>query len=113
MRTLLERRAAAPERRSSGDVARIRTWEDLVYHYGWLLRIQVYRALLRAGLRAEREPVEDWVQEAFYRLFAGGPPRLRRLRSLEGAQLGAYLGRVASGVVLDERRSRAAVKRGK
>jgi DNA-directed RNA polymerase specialized sigma24 family protein len=108
MRTMLERRAAAPE-----EAASFRSWEDLVDRYGWLLRIQVYRALLRAGFRADREPVEDWVQEAFYRLFAGGAPRLRRLRSLAGAQLTAYLGRVASGVVFDERRSRAAVKRGK
>jgi RNA polymerase sigma factor (sigma-70 family) len=87
-------------------------WEGLVRRYDPLLRMQVLRCLRRAGLRPEAEPVEDWVQEAYSRLLAGGAPRLRRLWNWSEAQVATYLGRVAHGVVLDEKRALAAVKRG-
>ncbi len=101
MRTMLEGRAAP------------RDWDDLIHRYGWLLRLHVCRASLRAGFQAGREPLEDWVQEAFYRLLAGGAPRLRQMRGWSYPRIAAYLARVANGVVFDEWRSRAAVKRGK
>ena len=77
------------------------------------MRLHVYRASLRAGFQAGSEPLEDWVQEAFYRLLAGGAPRLRQMRGWRFPQIATYLARVANGVVFDEWRSRAAVKRGK
>ncbi len=101
MRTMLEGRAAP------------RDWDDFIHRYGWLLRVHVHRAGQRAGFEAGREPLEDWVQDAYYRLLAGGVPRLRRMRGWRFPQIAAYLARVANGVVLDEKRSRAAVKRGK
>jgi len=101
MRTMLEGRAAP------------RDWDDFIHRYGWLVRVHVYRTSHRAGFEAGREPLEDWVQEAYYRLLAGGPPRLRQMRGWSFPRIAAYLARVGSGVVLDERRSRAAVKRGK
>jgi RNA polymerase sigma factor (sigma-70 family) len=87
-------------------------WEDLVRRYDPLLRMQLLRCLRRAGLRPEAEPVDDWVQEAYSRLLAGGAPRLRRLWGWSEAQVATYLARVAHGVVLDEKRALAAVKRG-
>lgn len=101
MRTMLEGRAAP------------RDWDDLIHRYGWLLRVHVYRASSRAGFEAGREPFEDWVQEAFCRLLAGGAPRLRQMRGWSFPRIATYLARVANGVVCDEWRSRAAVKRGK
>ena len=87
-------------------------WEDLVRRYGPMLHGQVYRSLLRAGFAPDAEPVEDWVQETYCRLLDGGPPRLRQIRSLAGGQVVNYLTRVAHGVITDERRARAAFKRG-
>jgi RNA polymerase sigma factor (sigma-70 family) len=87
-------------------------WEDLVRRYGPMLHGQVHRSLLHAGFAPEAEPVEDWVQETYCRLLDGGPPRLRQLRSLGEGQVINYLTRVAHGVITDERRSRAARKRG-
>lgn len=87
-------------------------WEDLVHRYGPVLRGHVHRSLLRAGFAPEAEPVEDWVQETYCRLLGDGPPRLRQLRSLADGQVVNYLYRVARGVIWDERRSRAAQKRG-
>jgi DNA-directed RNA polymerase specialized sigma24 family protein len=90
-----------------------RDWDDFIHRYGWLLRMHVYRASQRAGFQAGCEPLEDWVQEAYYRLLAGGAPRLRQMRGWSFPRIAAYLARVANGVVFDECRSRGAIKRGK
>jgi len=101
------------ERRAVFHAGHQADWEGLVRRYDPLLRKQVLRSLRRAGLRPDAEPVEDWVQEAYSRLLAGGAPRLRRLWSWSEAQVVTYLGRVAHGVMLDEKRALAAGKRGR
>jgi hypothetical protein len=88
-------------------------WEDVVRRYGGLLHVQVHLAVRRAGLRADRQQVEDWMQEIYCRLLTGGGPRLWRLRNWNAAQVVRYLARVADGVVIDEKRSQAAIKRGR
>lgn len=108
---LFEKRRVAPKTRR--EAACPAGWEDLVRRYDPLLRQHVHRSLRRASLRPEPEQVEDWTQEAYYRLLAGGAPRLRRLQSWSEAQVVTYLARVAYGVVLDEKRSQAALKRGR
>ena len=60
----------------------------------------------------EPEAVEERAQEVYCRLLTGGPRRLRLLRRWSEGQVVSYLSRVAQGVVADEVRSRAAVKRG-
>lgn len=87
-------------------------WEDLVRRYDPMLRGHVHHSLVRAGFAPEAEPVEDWVQETYCRLLGDGPPRLRQLRSLAEGQVINYLSRVVRGVIWDERRARAARKRG-
>jgi DNA-directed RNA polymerase specialized sigma24 family protein len=88
-------------------------WEDLVRWYGPLVRGQVHRSLRGAGfVRPEPEQVDERVQEVYCRLLSGGARRLRLLRRWSEGQVVSYLSRVAQGVVLDELRSRAAVKRG-
>ncbi|HEY0514436.1 MAG TPA: hypothetical protein VGH73_21215 [Thermoanaerobaculia bacterium] len=90
-----------------------RSWEELVRRYEPMLRIQVYRSVRRASLRPDSEQVEDWIQDSYCRLLMGGAPRLRRLRSWTEGQVVNYLARVAHGVVLDEKRAMAAIKRGR
>jgi hypothetical protein len=87
-------------------------WEDLIRCYGPLVRGQVHRSLRTVGVRPEPEQVDERVQEVYYRLLTGGSRRLRLLRRWSEGQVVNYLSRVAQGVVFDELRSRAAVKRG-
>jgi hypothetical protein len=92
-----------------------KSWEDLIRCYGPLVRGQVHRSLRGAGfVRPEPEQVDERVQEVYCRLLSGGSRRLRllRLRRWSEGQVVNYLSRVAQGVVLDEIRSQAAVKRG-
>lgn len=88
-------------------------WEALVRGYGPLVRVQVTRSLRLAGvLRPRREQIDEREQEVYYRLLAGGSRRLRLLQRWSEGQRVSYLSRVAQGVVADEMRARAAVKRG-
>lgn len=88
-------------------------WEALVHRYDPLLRGQVHRSLRRAGLHPEPDQVEEWTQEVYCRLLTGGPPRLHQLRSWSEGQVVTYLARVTRGLMLDDWRSRSALKRGK
>ena len=87
-------------------------WEDLVRRYGALLWGQVRRSFVNAGLAPTCEQVEERVQEVYYRLLLGGAVRLRLLRRWSEGQVVTYLSRVAQRVVVDELRSKSAVKRG-
>lgn len=105
-----ERRCACP--RAQRERAFQAAWEELVSRYGALLEGRVRRSLRAAGLAATDELVEERVQEVYYRLLLGGAGRLRLLRRWSERRVVTYLARVAQRVVLDEVRSRAAVKRG-
>jgi len=88
-------------------------WEDLVGRYGALLWGQVRRSfVVNAGLAPTPEQVEERVQEVYYRLLLGGAVRLRLLRRWSEGQVVTYLSRAAQRVVVDELRSKSAVKRG-
>jgi len=87
-------------------------WEDLVRRYGILVRGRVRRSFHSAGVAPASEQVEEGVQEVYYRLLLGGAERLRLLRRWSEGQIVTYLSRVAERVVLDELRSKGAVKRG-
>ena len=87
-------------------------WEDLVGRYGSMVRGRVRRSFHDAGVAPASEQVEERVQEVYYRLLLGGAERLRLLRRWSEGQVVTYLSRVAQRVVLDELRSKSAVKRG-
>ncbi|HET9208971.1 MAG TPA: hypothetical protein VFR03_01160 [Thermoanaerobaculia bacterium] len=88
-------------------------WEALIHSYKPVVRRQVRRSLRLAGVtRPRREQVEDREQEVYFRLVSGGSRRLRLLQRWNEGQRVGYLSRIAQGVVADEMRSRAAVKRG-
>ena len=107
MHSVEKKSPAAPRPHKEAD------WEDLVRCYGPLVRGQVHRSLRGAGfVRPEPEQVDERVQEVYCRLLSGGARRLRLLRRWSEGQVVSYLSRVAQGVVLDELRSQAAVKRG-
>jgi DNA-directed RNA polymerase specialized sigma24 family protein len=88
-------------------------WGDLLRAYEPLVRGQVYQWLRKAGGgQPEQEQVDERAQEVYYRLLAGGPRRLRLLRRWSEGQVVTYLSRVVQGVMADEVRARAALKRG-
>jgi DNA-directed RNA polymerase specialized sigma24 family protein len=87
-------------------------WEDLVGRYGAGLKARVGSVLRRSGVRPRSEHVEEIVQEVYCRLLAGGGRRLRRCRATSEGQVGAFLGRVAERVALDQLRAARAQKRG-
>jgi DNA-directed RNA polymerase specialized sigma24 family protein len=87
-------------------------WEDVVRRYGAALEGQVRKSLHNAGFSLAPEQVEERVQEVYCRLVQGGTGRLRLLRRWSERQVVAYLARIAEGVVVDELRAKAAVKRG-
>jgi hypothetical protein len=88
-------------------------WEALVHDYSPIVRRQVRRSLRLAGVqRPQREQIDEREQEVYFRLVAGGSRRLRLLQRWNEGQRVSYLSRVAQGVVADEMRARATVKRG-
>lgn len=87
-------------------------WEDLIGRYGAGLKARVGSVLRRSGIRPRREQIEEIVQEVYCRLLAGGGRRLKRCRATSESQVGAYLGRVAERVALDQLRAARAQKRG-
>jgi len=88
-------------------------WEALVQSYSPMVRRQVRRSLRLAGVqRPPREQIDEREQEVYFRLVTGGPRRLRLLQRWNEGRRVSYLSRVAQGVVTDEMRTRAAVKRG-
>lgn len=87
-------------------------WEQLVSRYGPALRARVGGVLRRSGVRPYRDHVEEIVQEVYCRLLAGGGRRLRRCWATSETQVGAFLGRVAERVALDQLRAARAQKRG-
>jgi DNA-directed RNA polymerase specialized sigma24 family protein len=87
-------------------------WEDLVGRYGSGLRARVGSVLRRSGVLPRSEHVEEIVQEVYCRLLAGGGRRLRGCRATSESQVGAFLGRVAERVALDQLRAARAQKRG-
>jgi DNA-directed RNA polymerase specialized sigma24 family protein len=87
-------------------------WEDLVGRYGSGLRARVGSVLRRSGVLPHSEHVEEIVQEVYCRLLAGGGRRLQRCRATSESQVGAFLGRVAERVTLDQLRAARAQKRG-
>ena len=106
----LEERSFCPQTRR--EKAFQAAWEDLVDRYGATLRGQVRRTLGSVGLPPCDERVEERVQEVYYRLLLGGTRRLRLLRRWSDGRVVTYLCRMAERVVVDEVRSKAAVKRG-
>ncbi len=87
-------------------------WEELIGRFGAGLKARVGSVLRRCGVRPRDEHVEEIVQEVHCRLLAGGSRRLRRCRATSESQVGAYLGRVAERVALDQLRAARAQKRG-
>jgi DNA-directed RNA polymerase specialized sigma24 family protein len=87
-------------------------WEELIGRYGAGLKARVGNVLRRSGVRPRREQVEEIVQEVYCRLLAGGSRRLKRCRATNESQVGAFLGRVAERVALDQLRAARAQKRG-
>lgn len=88
-------------------------WEALVHSYKPLVRRQVTRSLRLAGVsRPRNDQIEEREQEVYFRLLTGGSRRLRSLQRWSEGQRVSYLSRIAQGVVADEMRARAAVKRG-
>ncbi len=87
-------------------------WEELIGRYGAGLKARVGSVLRRSGVRPRREQVEEIVQEVYCRLLAGGSRRLKRCRATTAGQVGAFLGRVAERVALDQLRAARAQKRG-
>jgi DNA-directed RNA polymerase specialized sigma24 family protein len=87
-------------------------WEELIGRFGAGLKARVGSVLRRCGVRPRDEHVEEIVQEVYCRLLAGGSRRLRRCRATSESQVGAYLGRVAERVALDQLRAARAQKRG-
>lgn len=88
-------------------------WEALIHSYKPVVRRQVTRSLRLAGVsRPRHEQIEEREQEVYCRLLAGGSRRLRLLQRWNEGKRVSYLSRVAQGVVADEMRARAAVKRG-
>jgi len=87
-------------------------WEDLVGRYGAGLKARVGNVLRRSGVPPRSEHVEEIVQEVYCRLLAGGCRRLRRCHATSEGQIGAFLGRVAERVALDQLRAARAQKRG-
>jgi len=87
-------------------------WEELIVRFGGGLKARVGSVLRRCGVQPRSEHVEEIVQEVYCRLLAGGSRRLRRCRATSESQVGAYLGRVAERVALDQLRAARAQKRG-
>jgi len=87
-------------------------WEELIGRYGPGLKARVGSVLRRSGVPARSEHVEEIVQEVYCRLLAGGGRRLQRCRATSEGQVGAFLGRVAERVTLDQLRAARAQKRG-
>jgi DNA-directed RNA polymerase specialized sigma24 family protein len=87
-------------------------WEELIGRFGAGLKARVGSVLRRSGVRPHSEHVEEIVQEVYCRLLAGGSRRLRRCRATSESQVGAFLGRVAERVALDQLRAARAQKRG-
>jgi DNA-directed RNA polymerase specialized sigma24 family protein len=109
MEPFTQRRISPKVRREEAFQA---AWEEWVRRYGAILESQVRRSLHNAGFSLEPEQVEERVQEVYYRLLQGGAGRLRLLRRWSARQVAAYLARTAQRVVVDELRTKAAVKRG-
>ncbi len=89
-----------------------RGWERLVERHGAGMRKRVRRVLMGVGVRPLADQVEEVVQEVYCRLLAGGGRRLRGCRAGDEEKMGAYLGRVAERVALDQVRTAGAAKRG-
>jgi DNA-directed RNA polymerase specialized sigma24 family protein len=87
-------------------------WEELIGRYGPGLKARVGSVLRRSGVPPRSEHVEEIVQEVYCRLLAGGGRRLQRCRATSEGQVGAFLGRVAERVTLDQLRAARAQKRG-
>jgi DNA-directed RNA polymerase specialized sigma24 family protein len=87
-------------------------WEELIGRYGSGLRTRVGNVLRRSGVLPRSEQVEEIVQEVYCRLLSGGGRRLRDCRATSETQVGAFLGRVAERVALDQLRAARAQKRG-
>jgi len=86
-------------------------WGRVVRRHDGLLRCRVRRALIRAGLAARPELIEEVLQEVYCRIFENGAARLRRCRDgVEGA-LNSYLGTLAERVAYDQVRLAGALKR--
>jgi DNA-directed RNA polymerase specialized sigma24 family protein len=87
-------------------------WEELIGRYGPGLKARVGSVLRRSGVAPRSEHVEEIVQEVYCRLLVGGGRRLQRCRATSEGQVGAFLGRVAERVTLDQLRAARAKKRG-
>ncbi|HEX4495308.1 MAG TPA: hypothetical protein VIE43_06535 [Thermoanaerobaculia bacterium] len=87
-------------------------WEELIHRYDPLVRGQLHRRLRGGGPPPEPEQVDERAQEVYCRLLAGGSRRLRLLRRSSEGQVVSYMTRIVRGVIADEIRARAAIKRG-
>jgi RNA polymerase sigma factor (sigma-70 family) len=85
-------------------------WERFAREQGHELRRCVTRAMRRVGWRPDPTDVDELVQETYCRVLGNTVPA--DVSSWLPAVLWAYLNRIAHSVVVDELRTRRAVKRG-
>jgi hypothetical protein len=86
-------------------------WGRVVGRREALLRWRVRRALIRSGLEARPELIEEILQEVYCRIFENGAARLRRCRNGVAGALESYLGTLAERVAYDQVRLAGALKR--
>jgi RNA polymerase sigma factor (sigma-70 family) len=101
--------AVAPEMRTGGQPDP--DWESLVRSRGRLLRVRVWRALMRLGLGSRLDLAEELLQEVYCRLFEDAAARLRRCRGYRVGSIDSYLGMIAERTVYDHVRVTSALKR--
>jgi RNA polymerase sigma-70 factor (ECF subfamily) len=90
---------------------RLHAWEQFAHCAQPIIASTIFRVLSR--WRSPRNDyVDDLVQETFVKLCANDYHSLRRFRSTHPGALAAYLRAIASTVVVDAYRGRAAQKRG-
>jgi RNA polymerase sigma factor (sigma-70 family) len=87
-------------------------WDEMIVRFRGQLRGRVRRTLQRAGLRTPHDEVDELTQDVCCRLLDRGERKLRAFRGHSDGEIGAYLGRAAERIVLDQLRALRAQKRG-
>lgn len=87
-------------------------WQEFVDRFDGHIRYKIVCTLHRLDQAAERDEVEDLVQEVYCRILERGVRRRVRFRARTEAEVLAYLQRVCDSAVVDRLRARATLKRG-